>query len=120
MDSCDNLIAPIEAVTLRETISEHLCAAELEGFGVMTEEERIEFLYGDISAEERQRLNAQEAGMLIVMAEIPNPRSYDDQPDIEEEILCSQQTNGEVNAPVYSYRSAANGAYETNININMY
>lgn len=107
MDSCDHLLAPIEAVTLRETISEHIVAADLEGFGVMTEEERMEFMYGDLDDDQRKCLNEQEAGMLIVMAEIHNPPPVD-LPEIEEEILCSQQTNGDVSVPVYSYRSAAN------------
>lgn len=116
MDHCDQLCAPIEAVTLRETISEHLGGAEVEGFGVMTEEERMEFMYGDLSVEERRRLNDQEAGMLIVMAEIHNPPSPENPlMAMDEEILCSQRTaNGDAGTPVYSYRSAAIGVYKNN------
>lgn len=103
-------MAPIDAVTLRETLSEHFgVATDLNGFDVMTEEERIEFMYGDLNDAERQRFTEHEAGMLIVVAEMHKPPREVHQLDVveEEQILCSQTSSDTAQVPVYSYRSAA-------------
>lgn len=102
-------VASIDAVTLRETLSEHIGAADLEGFGVMTEAERMEFMYGDLDEEERQRCAEQESGMLIVVAEMHQPPPESKELDqVDEEILCSQNSNGRAEVLDYSYRNAAN------------
>lgn len=115
MDTDQHHVSAIEGVTLRETLSEHIDATTLEGFGVMTEADRLVFLYGDdLSDAERQRVLADEAGMLIVMAEMQsNPKSpcsrLDLDEDDEERIVGSQQStvDGAAVVPTYSYRSVA-------------